>query len=128
MAFQFPANPVLNQTFSPVAGLTYQWDGTGWAPIGSAYVTLDQGNALWLAIAYLVNLPVTGVMLAFAGSDVPDGWLLCDGSAISRTTYADLFAAIGTTYGVGNGSTTFNIPDSVGATIAGQTVDYIIKT
>jgi microcystin-dependent protein len=41
----------------------------------------------------------------------PTGWLLCDGSAISRTTYAALFALIGTTYGVGNGSTTFNIPD-----------------
>jgi microcystin-dependent protein len=41
----------------------------------------------------------------------PSGWYLCEGGAISRTTYADLFAAIGTTYGAGNGSTTFNVPD-----------------
>lgn len=52
-----------------------------------------------------------GVMVPFAGSNVPDGWLLCDGQAVSRTTYATLFAAISTTWGVGDGSTTFNVPD-----------------
>lgn len=46
-----------------------------------------------------------------ARSEAPEGWLLCDGSAVSRATYSDLFAAIGTTYGAGNGSTTFNLPD-----------------
>jgi microcystin-dependent protein len=46
-----------------------------------------------------------------AANTAPTGWLLCNGSAVSRTTYADLFTAIGTTYGVGDGSTTFNIPD-----------------
>ena len=46
-----------------------------------------------------------------AGSIVPNGWLACDGTAVSRTTYARLFAHIGTSYGVGNGSTTFNLPD-----------------
>ncbi|MEQ8164742.1 MAG: tail fiber protein, partial [Alphaproteobacteria bacterium] len=51
----------------------------------------------------------------FSGRSTPNtGWLLCDGSAISRSTYADLFSAIGTDYGVGNGSTTFNLPDGVG--------------
>jgi microcystin-dependent protein len=50
---------------------------------------------------------------------VPEGWLECDGAAVSRTTYADLFAAIGTTYGVGNGSTTFNVPDTRGEFIRG---------
>jgi microcystin-dependent protein len=49
----------------------------------------------------------------------PTGWLLCDGSAVSRTTYAALFAAIGTTFGVGNGSTTFNVPNLRGRVIAG---------
>lgn len=44
-------------------------------------------------------------------TNVPDGFLLCDGQAVSRTTYADLFAAIGTTFGEGDGSTTFNLPD-----------------
>ena len=47
----------------------------------------------------------------FAGSTAPPGWLLCDGTAVSRTTYAALFAAIGTTYGVGDNSTTFNLPN-----------------
>lgn len=52
-----------------------------------------------------------GVVAWTAGSAAPTGWLLCDGSAVSRTTYADLFTALSTTYGVGDGSTTFNIPD-----------------
>jgi microcystin-dependent protein len=47
------------------------------------------------------------------------GWLTCDGSAVSRTTYADLFSAIGTAYGVGDGSTTFNLPDFLGRTAIG---------
>lgn len=52
-----------------------------------------------------------GTILAFAGNGaLPDGYLLCDGAAVSRTNYADLFAVIGTTYGAGNGSTTFNLP------------------
>lgn len=52
-----------------------------------------------------------GILAPYAGASAPSGWLLCDGQAISRATYADLFTAIGTTYGVGNGSTTFNVPD-----------------
>lgn len=52
-----------------------------------------------------------GMLMDYAGTATPDGWLQCDGSAVSRTTYANLFAAIGTTWGVGDGSTTFNIPD-----------------
>ena len=52
-----------------------------------------------------------GVIQMFGGSTPPAGWLLCDGSAVSRTTYATLFAAIGTTWGAGDGSTTFNLPD-----------------
>jgi prepilin-type N-terminal cleavage/methylation domain-containing protein len=53
-------------------------------------------------------------------TDAPDGFLIEDGSAISRTTYSDLFAAIGTTYGDGDGSTTFNLPDSRGRTVVGR--------
>lgn len=53
----------------------------------------------------------TGVVVDYAGSSAPTGWLLCDGSAVSRTTYANLFAAIGTTWGAGDGSTTFNLPN-----------------
>lgn len=62
---------------------------------------------------------ITGEVRTFALSSAPSGWLVCDGSEISRTTYADLFTAIGTAFGVGNGSTTFNIPDIRGRVIAG---------
>lgn len=56
-----------------------------------------------------------GTIHSFAGSSAPVGWLLCDGSAISRTTYAALFAAISTAFGAGDGSTTFNLPNTAGA-------------
>lgn len=52
-----------------------------------------------------------GSMVDFAGTTAPSGWLMCDGSAVSRTVYASLFSALGTAYGVGDGSTTFNLPD-----------------
>ena len=61
-----------------------------------------------------------GMVLPFAGATAPEGFLLCDGSAVSRTTYADMFAAIGTAYGAGNGSTTFNLPDMRGRVAAGR--------
>ena len=47
----------------------------------------------------------------YAGASAPAGWLMCDGSAVSRTTYASLFTAISTTWGIGDNSTTFNLPD-----------------
>ena len=53
----------------------------------------------------------TATIVPWTDASVPSGFLECDGSAVSRTTYADLFAIVGTTYGVGNGSTTFNVPD-----------------
>lgn len=59
-----------------------------------------------------VDLDDAGVIKMFGGGSVPNGWLLCDGSAVSRSTYADLFSAIGTSFGVGDGSTTFNLPPS----------------
>lgn len=52
-----------------------------------------------------------GMIFAYAGLTAPSGFLLCDGSAVSRTTYADLYALISDTYGAGDGSTTFNVPD-----------------
>lgn len=61
-----------------------------------------------------------GFVIAFsASSTTPSGYLLCNGAAVSRTTYAALFAVIGTTYGAGDGSTTFNLPDLVGRVIQG---------
>ena len=52
-----------------------------------------------------------GAIMMYGGSGAPSGWLLCDGSAVSRTTYADLFAVVSTAYGPGDGSTSFNLPD-----------------
>lgn len=65
-------------------------------------------------IEAVVSVP-TGTVVPYAGSGAPaDEWLLCDGSAVSRTDYARLFAVIGTTFGAGDGSTTFNLPDMRG--------------
>lgn len=69
-----------------------------------------------------------GCVMAFAGSTTPDGWLLCDGSAVSRTDYAALFAVIGTTYGSGDGSTTFNLPDLADKFIQGNATSGTVKT
>lgn len=70
------------------------------------------------AIAAQGAFPV-GVVVAYSGAAAPSGWLLCDGSAVSRTTYALLFAAIGTTYGIGDGVNTFNVPDIRGKAVLG---------
>ncbi len=52
-----------------------------------------------------------GTIIQWASNTIPNGWLLCDGSAVSRSTYSDLFSVIGTNFGVGDSSTTFNLPD-----------------
>lgn len=62
---------------------------------------------------------IIGEVRAITSATIPNGWLLCDGSAVSRSTYALLFAAIGTAYGAGDGSTTFNLPDYRGSIGAG---------
>lgn len=64
------------------------------------------------------SVPV-GTIQMYGGSTAPSGWLLCDGSAINRTTYASLYSVISTTYGSGDGSTTFNVPDLRGRTAVG---------
>jgi len=61
----------------------------------------------------------TGMITAYSGDAAPSGWLLCDGVEVSRTTYATLFAAVGTRYGHGNTTTTFNIPDFRGRFLRG---------
>lgn len=60
-----------------------------------------------------------GSVIDFAGATPPAGWLICDGSEVSRVAYASLFAALGETYGAGDGSATFNIPDARGRVSAG---------
>jgi microcystin-dependent protein len=73
------------------------------------------------------NFVPASAIMSFACSTAPSGWLECNGDAVSRTTYADLFAAIGTTFGSGNNTTTFNLPDLRGEFIRGwdhgRTVD-----
>ena len=68
-----------------------------------------------------------GSIAAFAGSSLPSGWLLCDGSAISRETYSALFDAVGTTYGTGDGSTSFNVPNLVDKFIEGAATAGTVK-
>jgi microcystin-dependent protein len=81
------------------------------APLNSTQAQIDAIAAL------LVNGQLTGngacppgALMDFGGTTAPTGWLICDGQAVSRTTYAALFTAIGTTWGAGDGSTTFNVP------------------
>jgi microcystin-dependent protein len=64
----------------------------------------------------------------FAGSTAPEGFLVCDGSAVSRSTYSALFDTIGTTYGVGDGSSTFNLPDMAGRVAVGASSTYTLAS
>lgn len=85
---------------------------------GKIYVALDTNKTYrWSGSAY-VEISASsgtpqpaGIIQQYAGSTAPTGWLMCQGQAVSRATYAALFAVIGTAYGDGDGSTTFNLPD-----------------
>jgi microcystin-dependent protein len=94
--------------------------GTDGARIVGYYDTVNMNSttvdAMLTLLQSLVPTSTTGLVppgtiLEFGGTTVPDGYLLCDGSAVSRTTYSALFAAIGTTWGNGDGFTTFTLPD-----------------
>lgn len=95
-------------------------------PVGiSGEVLLSTGpgaNPEWDNLSSVLD---SGFQIKWAGTiaSIPSGWLFCDGSAIDRTTYANLFATIGTIYGVGNGTTTFNIPDLRDNSIVGAYQD-----
>ena len=82
---------------------------TAWIKVGD----LNQTDGTFSA-----QIPA-GMVQAYAGSAAPTGWLKCNGAAVSRTTYATLFAAIGTTYGSGDGSSTFNVPELRGEFVRG---------
>lgn len=93
MALDFPPNPVDQQVY---ADYIYDAASTGWRS------------------AVMVGAAPCGSIMPFAGATIPAGWLACDGAAVSRTTYSSLFAALGgisSPWGLGNGSTTFNLPD-----------------
>ncbi len=87
------------------------------ATSGQVLTADGAGSTSWTTV---VGVP-TGAVMPFAGtsSTVPSGWLLAYGQAISRSTYSALYAVVGTTYGVGDGSTTFNLPDLRGRVPAG---------
>ncbi|MDB5600881.1 MAG: hypothetical protein JWN71_2925 [Xanthobacteraceae bacterium] len=81
---------------------------------------LDDTTAAAFLATLGVTLIPTGTVHAYAGSTAPAGFLLCHGQAVSRATYAALFGIVGATYGAGDGSTTFNLPDLRGRVIAGK--------
>ncbi len=106
------------------------WNTVGTdAELGIFYIVLNTQNIYVYNGTELVSVgggagggdstPI-GVVEAYAGSTAPIGYLLCDGSAVSRTTYSSLFSVIGTTYGSGDGSTTFNLPNIKGKVIVMQ--------
>lgn len=80
---------------------------------------IASGSVSQAKLAAGVYVPIGGIV-QFGGSSAPSNWVLCDGSAVSRTTYADLFTALSTTYGAGDGSTTFNVPDLRGRMAVGK--------
>jgi microcystin-dependent protein len=89
---------------------------------GDIGVFISEGSGNWRCVSYTSagrDAPC-GMVAPYAGSAAPSGWLLCFGQAVSRTTYAGLFATISTTYGAGDASTTFNLPDLRGRVVAGK--------
>lgn len=114
---------------------TNTWDTNGETPIvGILYVVFDEQTTYAYDGTTLISVGggtdnsggetlKIGCILPFSGTNAPDGYLLCDGSAVSRTTYADLFNEIGVTYGAGDGSTTFNLPNLKGKVPVGLDSD-----
>jgi microcystin-dependent protein len=82
------------------------WNGAAWANL-AFHTTIDNH----IADTSIHNPIPAGSMWLYGAAAAPTGWLLCDGAAVSRATYAALFAVVGTTFGAGDGSTTFNLPD-----------------
>jgi microcystin-dependent protein len=97
--------------------------GVANAPANSVYIADGNGSGAWASLPSvnpaLISTPL-GAVSDFAGTVAPSKWVLCYGQAISRATYANLFSVIGTTYGSGDGSTTFNVPDCRGRATAGK--------
>ena len=125
----FVGRTALNQAFKDVRGyvdshngvLTIQKNGTDIGTFSANQATNETVN-----IVVPDALP-TGSYIQFAGSQAPAGFLVCNGGAISRTTYSALFDVIGTTYGSGDGSTTFNLPDLTDRFLQGSTTSGTVK-
>lgn len=109
--------------------IRYRWiypsDGSSVAkdtPIKTS--TRNISYTAWENISATSTIVPVGISMEWNKSSVPSGYLLEDGRAVSRTTYSALFAVIGTTYGAGNGSTTFNLPDSRGRVATAYSTSY----
>jgi microcystin-dependent protein len=116
-------NPVFEDVASALSSVLLR---DGRAPMsgplnmnGFAINNIAPGNSSSSVATLGQSMPI-GAVIDFAGASAPAGWALCFGQAVSRSTYATLFALIGTTYGTGDGSTTFNLPDMRGRVVAGK--------
>lgn len=98
---------------------TIQNQGQSESYYDDTYFKKGENDELSLKASLFTGLPAGGI-LPYAGSTSPEGWEYCDGGELSRTEYANLFSAIGTTWGAGDGSTTFNKPDLRGAFVRGD--------
>ena len=87
---------------------------------GEVSVVVSEGSGVWREVTNPPTSIPPGTIVDYAGSSAPSGWLLCDGSTVNRSTYAALFSAIGTTFGSGDGSTTFVLPDLRGRATFGK--------
>ena len=109
--FIYPSEYTLDNDFM---GITFTSNIEQGSTVTANYfkgVPSEKVDELIEAAETISNYAPAGSVMIWAGTTVPAGYLLCDGSAVSRTTYSALFAAIGTTYGVGDGSSTFNLPN-----------------
>ena len=95
----------------------------GTVKIGRAYFGTD---LVYVSAQPPASIVPAGIIEPFAGTTVPEGYLICDGSAVDRTTYATLFGVIGTTFGAGDGSTTFNLPDLGGRVPLGVSSTHLL--
>lgn len=114
------ADHTLEMSTAKVLGRVTAGTGTveeiDWTAFGRSLINLADVDAL----LGLLKMEIVGAVVDFACTTVPSGWLYCNGQAVDRTTYAALFARIGTVYGAGNGTTTFNVPDFRGRVAAGD--------
>ena len=99
------------------AGISIFDQNNKYAPISANLISQSTIQGTDTDVAPLIP---AGSVIAWSGSSIPSGWLACDGTAVSRTTYAALFAITSTDYGVGDGSTTFNLPDLSDRVIVGD--------
>lgn len=111
------ANSATTATSANTANAIVSRDASGNFSAGTITATSFVGSGA--SLTGIQGIP-SGAVMSFAMNAAPSGWLTADGSAVSRVTFAALFAAIGTLYGVGDGSTTFNLPDLRGYFVRGS--------